>query len=52
MCSFWLDVQDMAKNTVAVRCFNDALLNDGRVSVSMIPVGDGMALCRRIPQPA
>ena len=46
-CSCWLDVQDTAKNTVALRCFNDALLHDGRVSVSVIPVGDGMALCRR-----
>ena len=51
-CSCWLDVQDTAKNTLALRSFNDALLHDDRVSVSIIPVGDGMALCRRIPQPS
>ena len=42
-------MQDTAKNTMAVRCFNDALLQDDRISVSIIPVGDGMALCRRLP---
>jgi predicted O-methyltransferase YrrM len=38
------EVQD--KITVAIRQFNDALIKDERVSVSIIPVGDGMALCR------
>lgn len=40
-------LQETAKNTVALRSFNDALLQDNRVSISIIPVGDGMALCRR-----
>ena len=42
-------VQETAKNTVALRSFNDALLHDDRVSFSMIPVGDGMTLCRKRP---
>lgn len=37
-------VQDKA--TVALREFNAALLTDERVSVSTVPVGDGMTLCR------
>ena len=42
-------MQETAKNTVALRSFNDALLHDNRVSFSMIPVGDGMTLCRKKP---
>ncbi|CAL5218872.1 g606 [Coccomyxa viridis] len=34
------DPQDMAKNTVAVRCFNDALLQDDRVSERMPSMSD------------
>ncbi|CAK0779204.1 hypothetical protein CVIRNUC_004716 [Coccomyxa viridis] len=43
------DPKETAKNTVALRSFNDALLHDNRVSFSMIPVGDGMTLCRKKP---
>ena len=42
-------MQETAKNTVALRSFNDALLHDDRVSFSMLPVGDGMTLCRKKP---
>ena len=42
-------MQETAKNTVALRSFNDALLHDARISFSMIPVGDGMTLCRKKP---
>ncbi|KAF8066258.1 mdmC [Scenedesmus sp. PABB004] len=35
------------KATVALRAFNDALAADARVSVAVVPVGDGMALCRK-----
>lgn len=37
-------VQDKA--TAALRDFNAALLADERVTASIVPVGDGMALCR------
>ncbi|KAF5833981.1 O-methyltransferase [Dunaliella salina] len=35
------------KATQALRKFNDQVINDQRVSLSIIPVGDGMALCRK-----
>jgi predicted O-methyltransferase YrrM len=38
-------VQD--KQTAALRALNDKLVRDPRISFSMVPVGDGMALCRR-----
>ena len=38
------EVQD--KITAAIRQFNSDLVKDERVSVSIVPVGDGMALCR------
>ncbi|KAI8464284.1 MAG: O-methyltransferase [Monoraphidium minutum] len=39
------EVQDKA--TAALREFNTALVGDGRVTLSIVPVGDGMALCRK-----
>ncbi|BDA44012.1 probable caffeoyl-CoA O-methyltransferase 2 [Coccomyxa sp. Obi] len=42
------DPKDSAKNTVALREFNAQLLNDSRVSFSTVPIGDGIALCRRL----
>uniref|UniRef100_A0A061SE34 Tricin synthase 1-like n=1 Tax=Tetraselmis sp. GSL018 TaxID=582737 RepID=A0A061SE34_9CHLO len=33
--------------TQALRDFNDHILRDDRVSLSMVPIGDGMALCRK-----
>lgn len=41
------DVADLAvndDNTVALRALNDFLLTDERVSISMLPVGDGVTL--------
>jgi predicted O-methyltransferase YrrM len=35
------------KATVALREFNAAVLADPRVTLSIVPVGDGMALCRK-----
>jgi predicted O-methyltransferase YrrM len=37
------------KATEALRALNDDLLTDSRIDFSMIPVGDGIALCRKIP---
>eukprot|EP00798_Chlamydomonas_sp_ICE-L_P006451 gene6450-3082_t len=35
------------KATIALREFNDRLLVDERISLSTLPVGDGIALCRK-----
>lgn len=35
------------KNTVAIREFNDLAVSDERVDVSLVPIGDGMMLCRK-----
>lgn len=43
----WLQVSDKA--TAALRTFNEAILYDDRVSLSIVPVGDGIALCRKRP---
>ncbi len=39
-----LDASDQTPDTVAVRAFNKKLLADSRVTLSMIPVGDGITL--------
>lgn len=33
--------------TVSIRNFNKRLLEDKRVSISMVPIGDGMTICRK-----
>ncbi|XP_076958322.1 uncharacterized protein LOC143633996 [Bidens hawaiensis] len=35
------------KKTESIRSFNRALMDDERVSISMVPVGDGMTICRK-----
>ncbi|KAI3721651.1 hypothetical protein L2E82_32668 [Cichorium intybus] len=35
------------KKTESIRSFNRALMEDERVSISMVPVGDGMTICRK-----
>lgn len=35
------------KQTEALRALNAKLLADPRISFSLVPVGDGMALCRK-----
>jgi predicted O-methyltransferase YrrM len=39
------DVQD--EDTRALRALNDLLLRDGRVSISLVPIGDGLTLARK-----
>jgi predicted O-methyltransferase YrrM len=39
-----LDTQSTEPDTVAVRAFNQKLSSDPRVSISMIPIGDGLTL--------
>ncbi|KAH6804529.1 S-adenosyl-L-methionine-dependent methyltransferases superfamily protein [Perilla frutescens var. frutescens] len=33
--------------TVSIRNFNTNLMEDDRVSISMVPIGDGMTICRK-----
>lgn len=43
-------VIDPAKNdedTVAIRQFNDSLRDDDRISLSLVPIGDGLTLARK-----
>lgn len=44
------DVADPEKqdaDTLAIRALNDALLNDDRVTLSLLPIGDGLTLARK-----
>ncbi|NQV56842.1 MAG: class I SAM-dependent methyltransferase [Rhodospirillales bacterium] len=40
-----IDKNDTAKSTIALRTLNEKLLNDQRISLSMLPINDGMTLC-------
>ncbi|VFQ59135.1 unnamed protein product [Cuscuta campestris] len=33
--------------TVSIRSFNESLFKDKRVDISMVPIGDGMTICRK-----
>ncbi len=41
------DMQDQEKETKAIRALNDKIRQDQRVSISMIPIGDGLTLARK-----
>ncbi len=41
------DAQDQEPDTLALRELNDRLHRDERVSISMIPIGDGLTLARK-----
>ncbi|KAF0901251.1 hypothetical protein E2562_038829 [Oryza meyeriana var. granulata] len=34
--------------TISIRNFNKKLLEDNRVNISMVPIGDGMTICRKL----
>ncbi|XP_047316342.1 tricin synthase 1-like [Impatiens glandulifera] len=34
--------------TVSIREFNQRLMEDSRISMSMVPIGDGMTICRKL----
>uniref|UniRef100_A0A0E0EI00 Caffeoyl-CoA O-methyltransferase n=1 Tax=Oryza meridionalis TaxID=40149 RepID=A0A0E0EI00_9ORYZ len=36
------------RRTISIRNFNKKLLEDNRVSISMVPIGDGMTICRKL----
>lgn len=38
------DPQDQDKSTLTIRAFNEKLLHDERVSLSLVPIGDGLTL--------
>ncbi len=42
-----IEVDSQENNTRAIRAFNDALHTDARVSISMLPIGDGLTLARK-----
>lgn len=33
--------------TVSIRSFNKSIMDDKRVTISMVPIGDGMTICRK-----
>ncbi|KAL3537656.1 hypothetical protein ACH5RR_001022 [Cinchona calisaya] len=35
------------KQTISIRNFNKKLMEDERVSISMVPIGDGITICRK-----
>lgn len=41
------DPADASKATLAVREVNDMLVKDERIDFSLVPVGDGIGLCRK-----
>ncbi|KAJ6801103.1 uncharacterized protein M6B38_199730 [Iris pallida] len=42
------DPQVKDPKTISIRNFNWKILEDKRVSISMVPIGDGMTICRKI----
>ena len=42
-----IDREDNSEDTVALRAFNQALHQDARVEISMLPIGDGLTLARK-----
>ncbi|XP_029124450.2 uncharacterized protein [Elaeis guineensis] len=41
------DPQVNDPKTISIRNFNKKILEDERISISMVPVGDGMTICRK-----
>ncbi|SDX67223.1 O-methyltransferase, partial [Thiocapsa roseopersicina] len=41
------DPQDQDEDTRAIRALNDRLLGDRRVTLSLVPIGDGLTLARK-----
>lgn len=41
------DPADQDEDTVALRALNDQLHRDGRVDISLVPIGDGLTLARK-----
>ncbi|MGH8454621.1 MAG: O-methyltransferase, partial [Nevskiales bacterium] len=41
------DPQNRERDTEAIRVFNDFVRQDARVDISLVPIADGLLLCRR-----
>ena len=41
------DPADHSRDTLALRAFNEALHHDERISLSLVPIGDGLTLARK-----
>ena len=41
------DPEDKEEDTLTIRAFNDQLLEDRRVTISLVPIGDGLTLARK-----
>ncbi len=41
------DPNDDDPDTIAIRELNDLLHNDQRVSISLVPIGDGLTMARK-----
>jgi len=39
------------QKTISIRNFNKKVLEDMRVDISMVPIGDGMTICRKLVDP-
>ncbi len=48
---FWgggvADDENQSPDTIAIRNFNQQLVDDGRVDISLVPIGDGITLARK-----
>jgi len=42
-----VDTQKQDVDTCAIRAFNQQLLSDDRVDISMVPLADGLTLARK-----
>jgi predicted O-methyltransferase YrrM len=42
-----IDSEVNDKQTVAIRALNEQLVNDERITFSLLPIGDGVSLCRK-----
>ncbi|RFQ24285.1 SAM-dependent methyltransferase, partial [Pseudomonas sp. ATCC 13867] len=42
-----LEVEPQSEDTRAIQRLNRALKDDARVDYSLVPIGDGMSLCRK-----
>ena len=43
-----IDQDDQTEYTCAIREFNEFVMNDKRVEISLVPIGDGLTLARKI----